>query len=163
MSDDLYPSTTGDLLMSLAECLCTTLKEEGLPDVCFCGLLPGQQPYDLAGTECDQGQAWVRLVSAYPSQRVGVPDTTPGNCNSGLGYTVEVGVLRNFPITSEPLEDPEILSTSTLVIADMEAVRKAIICCSVLSSKDYSLGPWTPFGPLYGLVGGSWSLSWSAL
>ncbi len=151
-------------LTGLAECLCAQLAADGLPDVCFCGVIAGSEPYDASGIgECGElnGQAWVRLVNAYPSSGVGVPDLNVGNCNKGLGIDLEIGVLRYFPIEENggSLEVTEMLVASQLQIADMISMQRAVVCCPAISEKDYIMNTYTPIGPDGGLLGGSWTLS----
>jgi len=152
------------LLVDLAACLCEENQACGSPSLCYCGVIPGSQPIDMSGTDCEPaGQAWVRLTTAYPSQRVGQPDLTLGNsANTGLGFGVEVGILRYFPVQVQPMEDEEILEATLQQITDMETIRRAILCCPSLSPKDYALGTYTPLGPTT-LVGGSWTISVSLI
>jgi hypothetical protein len=148
------------LLVDLAACLCEENTACGSPSLCFCGVIPGAQPIDMSGVDCDPaGQAWVRLVTGYPSKAVGQPDTSVGNLESGLGFTIEVGILRYFPIQSEAMEDEDILIASEQQITDMMAIYRAITCCPALTVKDYILGTYTPLGPAGGLAGGQWTLS----
>jgi hypothetical protein len=148
------------VLVDLAACLCQ--KAGG--SLCFCGVLPGQTVVDMSGTECDPaGQGWVRLINAYPSERVGVPSQTVNNLGLALGFGVEVGIMRHFPISSEPLTDEEILDASLTQIGDMEVIRSAILCCDSLNPKDFILNTYTPIGPAGGLVGGQWTISVSLL
>ena len=145
-----------DTLVALAACLCEEFDD---PTLCFCGILPGGSPYDAMGTGCTKGQAWVRLASGFPSDRVGEPNITPGNCNSGLGVAVEVGVLRPFPIQAQPLDAERITAASLEQIDDMLKVRHAIVCCDALNKRDYVLNTWAPLGPEGGVVGGAWTLT----
>ena len=146
-----------DTLVALAACLCEELND---PDLCFCGVLPGAQPYDAMGTGCtNHGQAWVRLASGFPSNRVGEPVTTVDNCDTGQGYTVEVGILRKFPIQAQPLKSEVIIEHALAQIADMELMRKAISCCDALRPKDFILGGWNPIGPDGDVIGGTWTLT----
>jgi hypothetical protein len=153
-------------LTDLATCLCATLVTEGLPDVCFCGVVPGEAASAMYGGDCAKrcGMAWVRLVSVSPTNTLGdqAPATQPGNCASGIGSTVEVGVLRCTPIgTAErPPSDADLLSAARLQIADMMAMRQAVACC--VGSRDWVLGTYTPAGPSGGLLGGLWTVQmWS--
>lgn len=148
------------LLVDLAACLCEENTECGSPSLCFCGVLPAGQMVDMSGVDCDPaGQGWARLTSAYPSATVGQPNTRVGNCGTGLGLTVEVGIARHFPITAEVMEDEDVLEGAFQQIKDMEAARKAISCCPSLGSQDYILGSYTPIGPGGLLLGGAWTLS----
>lgn len=149
------------VMVDLASCLCQGIKDcRDIPDVCYCGLIPGAQYIDMTGADCDPaGQAWVRLGQAFPSARVGVPDLTPGNCGAGVGTVIEVGVMRWFPIQAEPLTDEEVLEATVIQIRDMEIMREAILCCPSLDKNDFILNTYTPLGPLGGQVGGQWTLT----
>lgn len=150
----------GGLLTSLADCLCATLKQEGLPDLCFCGVLPGSTiPTDLAGFDsCDNaGMGWTRLVTSYPAAGVGVAARDISKC-VGIGFDVEVGVMRAVTVEDDIPTSKETGEETQLQIEDMVAARKAIECCDGYSNKDYILGQYQPAGPLGGLVGGSWTV-----
>lgn len=146
------------LMSDLAACLCAENAECGSPDLCYCGVTPGSVPIDMGGLECDPaGQGWVRLTTGYPSSTVGVPDQTPNRAPAtALGFGLEVGILRHFPMQAEPLSDEQIEEATAQQITDMLTIRKAILCCSPLLRQDYVLGTYSPLGPAGGLVGGSW-------
>lgn len=155
-------------MKELAACLCAEIADscetEGAPGVCFCGILTGGEAYDASGVgDCAEdacGQAWVRLVNAYPAQAIGQQDVDPGNCNKTVGYDLEVGLYRCFPIEENggSVTDEEMAEAVDRQIKDMELMRKAIVCCDALPTKEYVLGAYAPYGPLGGLVGGTWSL-----
>lgn len=157
------------VLTDLAACLCAELTPEGAdaPNLCFCGVIAGDLPYDAMGVGCDGnpyeddncGQAWVRLVNAYPSTQVGVADVEPRNCANAVGFDVEIGVVRCFPIEERggAVSDIEMLSAVQQQVEDMYAMQRAILCCGAL--EDYVLGQYLPSGPEGGLVGGVWTLS----
>ena len=96
MSNPVYAALT-----SLAACLCDQIESAGLPKPCFCGVVPGDSVVDTYGGYCNDkcGMAWVRLADAYPAQAVGQPSETVGNCGNGIGFTVEIGILRCYPVT----------------------------------------------------------------
>jgi hypothetical protein len=145
------------LLDELATCLCAQIQTDGLPAVCACSVVPGALVIpDMVGDCADGcGQAWVRLVSAYPSVIIGVPDTQAGNCSSSVGVEVELGVLRC--IESEDVGVPELQNGTQLQVADMLAMWRAVSCCR--QSKDYMITAYTPVGPEGGLVGGGLTVS----
>lgn len=151
-----------DRLTDLAACLCAQIEKDGGPEPCFCGVIPGDAAVgDYAG-DCDEkcGMAWVRLVAAYPATGVGVADETAGNCSASLGFDVEVGILRCIPIHDDgsPLTPEEATDATTLQVADMLTMWRAITCCEAITSKDYILGGYAPMGPLGGLVGGGFQI-----
>lgn len=145
------------LLDDLAGCVCAAVNSDN--SLCFCGILVGTAPYNVTG-ECKKkcGQAWVRLVSAYPSTVLGEADLTDNNCGKSLGLDIEIGVMRCFPI-KETYKTEDLLAVSDKQVADMLAMRQAILCCDF--EADVILGEYTPLGPEGegGHVGGVWNLS----
>lgn len=148
------------VMTALATCLCAEIQEAGLTPPCFCGVVPGQTTIQEYVGDCDthDGMAWVRLANAYPAVGVGIAAETPGSCGASLGFDVEVGVARAYPIQEEALSEAQTLASTEGQVAAMMAARKAILCCSAYGGKDFILGQWTPIGPLGGLVGGSWTV-----
>jgi hypothetical protein len=158
-------NTTFTRLTELATCLCAEFapgNDSGLPGVCFCGIVSGAQPaLDFFGN-CDDacGMAWIRLATAQPSSGVGLENLNPGNCGSALGWDIEVGVSRcavGLTADGRPPDEADYLTETQLQIADMLAMRHAIMCCS--GSKNFIVGPYTPFGPAGNQVGGVWAVS----
>lgn len=146
----------------LAECLCAQIQDpdNGVPDVCFCGIVPGDQAVgDYAGdcnTKC--GMAWVRLAGMYPMAILGTPDATPGNCGVGVGIDVEMGIMRCIDFGDEQGNMPppaDLLAATQLQIADALIMRKALFCCDAIPAKEAIMSAYTPVGPLGGLVGGT--------
>jgi len=153
-----------DRLERLAECLCAQIIEDALPNVCFCGVVGGEQTVlDYAGQDCGDrcGMAWVRLITMYPSVTLGEPSIEADNCGKLLGFDVEVGIVRCVSTPDEDGNPPtaaEVLADAELQVADALTMRRAILCC-VTTSKDIRLGVYTPVGPSGGLGGGMWSAS----
>lgn len=146
-------------LAELAACLCAQI--DGGDSMCFCGVMPGEQWYDLTG-ECEDdqcGQAWVRVVNVYPSTVLGVPDTSFQNCGKALSFDLEMGVIRcwHIPDGGEAPDAAQLLSASDQQVKDMIDMRKAIECCE--SFEDYTLTVWSPIGPSGGIYGGLWNLT----
>jgi len=159
-----YPNPVFTSITELATCVCAQIVADGLPDVCFCGVIPGEAASAMYQGNCAKkcGMAWVRLVAVAPAAGVGVPTETPGNCAVGIGYEVEVGVLRCTPIgtATEPPTPAQLLGAAELQHADMMSMRRAVYCCT--GSRDWILGTYAPMGPGGGMVGGAWSVSmWS--
>lgn len=150
-----------DVMTQLAACLCAQIREDGSPEPCFCGIVAGDTAIgDYAG-ECEEegtcGMAWVRLTTAYPATGVGVVSEEVGNCSSTLGYELEVGILRCFPVNDDgnPPTAAEMLAAAEQQHADLLTMHRAIFCCSAVSSKDSIVSTYTPSGPLGGLYGGT--------
>lgn len=157
------PNRVYDHLTSLAACLAQQIEDDGLPSVCWSGVIPGDGVVaDYAGDCADAcGMAWVRLTQMYPSQAVGVVDTTVGNCSASLGLDIEVGILRCMMVMEDggPPPDSELAATADLQHGDAMAIWRAINCCTALPNKDFILGPYLPMGPQGGMVGGAYTLS----
>lgn len=148
------------LLTDLAACLCAQIQEDGLPEPCFCGVMPGARvAYDYVnGCEEQDGMAWTRLTLAYPAGGVGRVDSSIRNCNTGLGVDIEIGILRRAPTLDEnrnPPDEASQLGSTDLQTADMLAMFKAIQCCFAESDRDYIIGAYRPFGPEGFAVGGT--------
>lgn len=155
-----------DLLTDLAACLCVTLEDWGLPTPCFCGVLPGLNvALDYFGGcedgSCGNGMAWVRLNSVYPAIGVGIQSQTAGNCGTTLGIDIEIGVVRCISAGEDdggPVPAQELADAAFLQSQDALAMRAAVACCAPLTSRDYVLGIYTPYGPEGGAVGGTWTM-----
>lgn len=163
----IYDNRVFSQMADIITCLCAQIASNGLPGTCFCGIIAGDQPYDATGVgdgDCDDdtdGQAWIRLINAYPSNDIGVALTTPGNCaGTGFGYDLEVGILRGIRIEENggALPAEEMLSAVQLQVADMLTMQQALECCA-LDNKDFVIGQYLPIGPEGGLVGGTWTIS----
>jgi hypothetical protein len=149
-----------DVLANLAACLCAQIRDDGLPEPCFCGVMPGDRiPFDYVGNCDDQdGMAWARLITAYPASGVGRVNTEVRNCSAGIGVDIELGILRTSPVMQEDGEPPEEaaqLASSQLQVADMYAMFKAVQCCFAGEDVDYILGAYRGFGPEGYAVGGT--------
>jgi hypothetical protein len=157
--------TPYELLCDLAACLCAELTPEGAPgpDLCFCGIAPGQQFAEdyIWGCDTKCGSAWVRLITAYPADGVGAPADGVVGCGRGLGVDIEIGVLRcvEQPGDGSAPTEEMLAAASVAQMNDLLAVRRMIACCPSLNDVDYSLGVYTPVGPRGAVVGGRWTLS----
>lgn len=152
-----------DVLTSLAACLCEQIRDDGLPEPCFCGVMPGDRvPFDYVGNcEGQDGMAWTKLVMAYPASGVGRVSQEIRNCSAGIGVDIELGILRMAPVLTEDGEPPEAAAqaaSSVLQVADMYAMFKAVQCCFGTQNVDYILGPYRGFGPEGYAVGGTISV-----
>ena len=153
-------------LSALATCLCAEIEnpEWGVPDVCFCGVVPGEPGLGQYAGDCTTkcGAGWVRLVSVYPANSVGVLNTQPGNCSHGLGIDVEIGIIRCISVGDEQGNPPppsELLAAAELQIADAMLMHRAVYCCDAIHPGDVILGQYQSLGPEGGLVGGSYFMS----
>lgn len=152
-----------DLLVALAGCLCQSIRDAGLPDPCFCGVMPGEQIAIDYVTGCDDqnGMAWTRLQLGYPASGVGVVNQQVRNCSGGFGVEIEMGVMRSAPIMQDDGEPPtaadQLLSTE-LQMGDMWAMVQAVNCCDALQNYDYIMSQYRPRGPAGFAVGGTFTV-----
>lgn len=151
--------TIMERLTDLAACLCAQIVTDGSPEPCWCGIMPGQEALlEALGNDCDGGVAWVRLSSVYPSVSVGIADTNLGNCSTGTGFEVEMGIARLVGIDEDAPTPAESLEAAEQQVKDMVTMRRALVCCDSISGKDYILGQYVPLGPLGAVVGGTWTI-----
>jgi hypothetical protein len=85
-----------EVVNDLLDCLCNGITEAGLPDTCFCGVVPGEAATQDYGGDCNDacGMSWIRVSSLYPATGIGVASETVGNCGKGLGADLELGIMR---------------------------------------------------------------------
>lgn len=167
---DVYP-----LMLELIGCLCEELEKSGLPKPCRCGIQPGSIPViDFAGGDagCKDGcgQAWVRLVQAFPSTSFPEPDFgTVQACAGGLAYELEVGLSRceasGRTVNGRfiPPTLVEQMEAVRLYTADMAAMRRAIVCClrgehERAEDLEVALGTYRPMDSQGGTGGGIWQV-----
>lgn len=150
---------------ALATCLCAQIETDALPPTCFCGVVPGAAAtQDYMGDCSDEepcGMAWVRIVNIYPSTITGQQDITPRNCGKGLGFDVEIGMMRCMSVGDEsggPPTDAEVLDASQTQLNEAMTMRRAVECCTATNEMSVILGQYLPMGPLGGVVGGAWTL-----
>lgn len=153
-----------DRVSALSDCLCAQLDKAGTPDVCFCGILPGEVASSdyLGGCGVKNGMAWVRVKLMYPATSVGQADITIGNCNKELGMDIEVGIMRLYSVGDSRGNPPTPMQSreaAALQIIDAQTMLAAITCCDEISSRDYVVGSYDPLGPEGGVVGGIWTIS----
>lgn len=144
-------------MQAIATCLCAQIETDGLPTPCFCGVIPGEAAvFDyIDGCDNECGMAWVRLDTAQPTTGIGIVNETLNNCGSEVGFQVEVGIVRCFPIPEDgnPPTEAEYLEGAELQVADMLCMRRALACCDI---GDFILDAYTPIGPDGMVLGGLW-------
>jgi hypothetical protein len=145
-------------LEALGVCLCAEVA-----DLCYCGLVAGENVALDYVNSCDDdacGMGYVRLLAAAPTTGIGVVSETVNNCGATLGFQVEVGVFRCFPMESDggPPQPEAMLESAKQQTADMLAIRRALACCDI---GDFLLDAYQPYGPLGGVVGGFWQATLS--
>lgn len=154
------------LLTELAACVVVQLETDRLPPVCWAGVAPGANVVADFFPDCfhgdsnePDGMVWTRMITPYPAFAPGIIVTEPAESwVAPLGIDIEVGMMRTIAIPEEGL-DPNASSDSARgQINDMQAIRKAILCCAAFERGDVLLGQYTPVGPLGGVVGGAWTV-----
>lgn len=122
----------------LRDCLCTNLRDAGIP-VCACAAMPGDQVVAdwcsstsvIDGTEAE-GMAWVRLVQLFNSTRFPQQTTDPDQLCPG-GHPVaefELGVMRCQHSTADTPVDPGKISADALrQWRDAAILRYVAECC----------------------------------
>lgn len=144
-------------MVSLQQCLEEENSKAGLPPLSFIAPMAGS---DLALYYAEGGQAWVRIVTAFPSTTIPAPDQRMAKCSTPLAFTIEVGVVRCAVQVKEDGEGPtarEWFEWTRMQAADMSMMHRAISCC--VGRRDYVLGTYTPIGPAGNAVGGAWTLT----
>lgn len=119
----------------LAQCVCAALKDEARGEDVWAGeccVRPGSQ---VSWDTCceDGGQAWVTLLSGYPTTSFPTIDTSTSetSCSNGLitlGLVFEVGILRcvcaNAVCDCDTMED-----NASKIFGDLQAALRGINCC----------------------------------
>lgn len=154
------------MLVALAACLCSQIEADGGDKPCFCGVVPGDMAIadyaqDCGGdTECgDIG--WSRLVTLYPAKSPGIQDQQLGNCRSGLGIDIELGIMRCMAVGESDGSAPppaEIAAATDQQTRDAMTMWRALQCCDILPTSEFRVGSYTPMGPMGGYVGGTFTV-----
>lgn len=157
----IYPK-----IIELLSCLETEIEASGLPKVCHIGPIAGALVLDYCGNCADgcDGQAWVRLVTAYPSADFPNPVNQNMNCFVPLVFQLEVGIVRCKPMPKQSgargYQPPSLESQVKAVrqqTADMAAILRAITCC-LAGGNDFSflVQQYQPVTPEGDCVGGAY-------
>ena len=157
----LIENRVATLLTEVASCLCSSISDtEDVPDVCFCGLLPGAE---VPGDYCDGGQAWARLVGISPYVSQGGEQQGGKPCQAGdFIVGVEIGILRCAPMPDDEGQAPsmaEQLDATLLQMKDMGVLRLVIGCCELSNDITVEPGDYTPIGPEGGCLGGTFTFT----
>lgn len=162
----VYPT-----MVKLAACLCIEMERSGFTNLCFCGIVPGQEAVlDFCGSEeghdCDGaagtcgGMAWVRLVGAGPDTSAATQ--SGATCATSLQFQLEVGMSQCAPMLGDGGEIPgvvEQLDATRRQVASMGAMHRAIACCMADEDVDYTLGTYDPLPILGGCLASVWNLT----
>ena len=141
-------------LIRLHECLCAELEKSGLGVNCDCALVHGNST-NVAPPAVGHGYALIGLQSIFPSKDF--PSATGGrdSCPAPLAATISVGLIRCYAVKVKGESSEEMLLYMDKQMADMAAMRRAIVCCNQ-EFEDMGLGIYLPIGPEGGTYGGQW-------
>ena len=143
-------------LEKLHACFCAELTASGLDVKCECVMLPGIG--DVAAEPAPgTGFAWVGVTGVAPYSSFPVPDLTLANSARPLVATVVIGVIRCIEVSRNGPTSTEQALSLDKQMADMAAMRRAVICCTD-DSRDMVLGTYQPIGPEGGIYGGFWDV-----
>lgn len=154
------------ILTELSACLCTELEAAGFT-MCFCGLMPGGEvPLDYCGGDCDVdgcgGQAWVRVVSIFPSTNF--PELADAaTCATRRAMVVEVGHAMCAPQPDNDGTPPGVQAQYDATfqqMASMDAMWRAIACCfGANQDRDYVLGEYAAIPAGGGCLAAIWNVT----
>jgi len=154
----LTPPRVVTALDEISRCLCAELT--AVAPLCWCGIWHGDTvSWDYCGSECAGnacGMAWVRITSLFPYDTFGTP-TLDLHCRLPIAYGIEVGCVRCMPTMGPNGELPppdEVEESSLRMIADAEAMYRALRCCAAAT---LAIELYSPAGPLGGCAGGTWT------
>lgn len=144
------------ILQAVLQCVCDEFTEAGLNDHCECALIPGvgSTPFPPAP---GMGTAWVGVNYIYPT--TAIPEQAiGGDCSANLGANITVGSMRCYKITKETPSVDDMLLYMDKQMADMAALRRAIMCCDGLKDYEMVVGQYTPIEFTGGMFGGAWTV-----
>jgi len=144
-------------LVALHECFCAELTKSGLNDGCECIMLPGIGDV-AAEPEPGKGFGWVGITSISPYSIFPQPDASLANTARPIMASATIGVIRCLEVSRNGPSPESLLGYLDKQMADMAAMRRAVICCTD-DSRDMVLGPYEPIGPEGGIFGGLWTVS----
>lgn len=155
-------SKWGPVATELAAALCAQITVDGLPEPCFCGLLPGEQvafdycaPCNDISGQC--GMAWVRMTGVTMEQF-----ETGSTCILVQQATFEVGIARCAPgldADGQPPSVEEQDASTQAQITEADTIYCAINEALKDKRADWSIGAYRPIGPQGLCVGGSWTVT----
>lgn len=159
------------VLTQIWDCLCAELPSTVGGAPCFCGLRPGalipMDYCDCNGKGTCGGNAFVNLMSVFPSKIFPQPDRLSTGCMSPLAARIQVGVYRCVPVVAnpnsqgkagaEPPTELQMMQATRVQMSDMAAIYRALVCCSK-QQKKFTVEQYTPVGPAGGCGGGQWSV-----
>lgn len=141
----------------MRDCVCASLEASVGGPVCQCMLTAGTS---TAYDNCCQGQAWIRVVSVYPSKSFPTPDGSRFRCDHQMmAAELEIGVVRCAPTMDDDGNPPSVQAIEEsfrVVHSDRVRVMRALSCCfrPEQGCEVINIGQWTPVAEQGGCVGG---------
>lgn len=141
------------ILESLHSCVCAEINDP----LCMCYIAHGSAE-PPAVPVVGRGVVWVGVNRVFPALGFGVePEAGTQGCGTGLNAELVLGALRCYSVTRDNPSPDQSLEYTRQMLADMNALRRAALCCAAIEDKE--LGEWTPIGPEGGVYGGVWTLT----
>lgn len=138
---------------------------------CRSFVAPGGPPAWDVCCECDathEGQAWVQIGDVAPTDNFPTPQTGAMICPPAeWAVSLTVAILRcahSVNDSGEPPSAAQMTGDAEKVQRDRAIIDEAIRCCFLADAEGgtYSIGAWTPLGPIGGCVGGQQTLTIAA-
>ena len=146
------------LLLSLAACVEAEMR--ACLDLCSFEISPGGTPaFDSCGCDGCEGRGWITVTGASTYSTLG-QDVPSGRCDMPLQLNLDAGLLRCYPVSEDQPDPADLTDLSLLLLNDMMAVRRGLLCCTDLDVITIGYRPIPPTG---GCVGGVWSAVLSLL
>jgi hypothetical protein len=154
----IEPQLSGALLAILGQ-LEANFTDAGFTNLCVITLMPGEEvPLDYC-SQCDDGMAWVRLVSMQQPETGGGADTNL-RCFAELAATIEVGHIFSAPWPDANGDLPTSEDHLAVALRQYDAadiMLRALLCADLPNGLRVTTPTYGPFGPQGGCVGGVWN------
>lgn len=155
------------MLARLSDCVTAEVSKSG-GAFCYQGLMFGQQnnPLGLVDATKGLGVSWTRPARSFSSSSFPNEDdptaTQRATCKGALALEMEIGVARCMPRPAGRNAQPDpqsVFEASRLFMADMYAMRRAVLCCFKEQYPDakVALGAWSPIDTAGGVAGSTWT------
>lgn len=146
------------VLETLRDAVAEQFETDGHDNFCLLTLMPGENvPFDYCD-KCDDGMAWVRLVSLQPPQDRLERQTV--TCYTEMSMTVEIGHIFAAPwpdADGDLPEQHEHHDAALRQIKSSDLMLRALLCTDLPGDETPAEPTYTPLGPDGGCLGGSWS------
>lgn len=154
----IYQQVVGTM-QALRDAVEEQFKKVSDDGFCLLTLMPGEVvPFDYCD-RCDNGMAWVRLVSMQPSEEQS-DQRVEGRCFADLSMTVEVGHIFAAPWPDADGDLPEEHEHSAATLRQIECadvMLTALLCTDLPDDVFASRPSYAPVGPDGGCLGGVWT------